>query len=95
MSDFEWTYDIECHEHKVGDIVTVPVSSTGRSLAIIDSPLYDGYYRIKGPNPGESWGRWVRHESIRLTKYTCECEIGFVVRKHRPKCNYMIETFGR
>ena len=92
MSEFDWTIDIEYHTFNEGDIVTVPVSSTGRGYAIIKSILYHGYHIVEGTRG--TWRRWVRVEDLEITEHTCECEIGLVVRKHRPKCKYMNETFG-
>lgn len=92
MSEFDWTYDVGYHEFKEGDIVTIPVSTTGRGCGIVKSSLYHGYHIVEGP--GGDWRRWVRVWDLETTEYTCECEIGFVVRKHRSGCNYMNQTFG-
>ena len=93
MSDFDWIEDIDSHEFKVGDIVTVPVSTTGRGYAKIESPLYHEYHIVIGI--GEEWRRWVMIEDVKPTELTCECEIGFAVYRHNPNCKYMIEHFGQ
>jgi hypothetical protein len=98
MNEFEWTYDIEYPEFKKGDIVTVPVSTTGRGYAIIDGEEYSigssSGYEVKGPSVFDAWGRWVNIRDIKQTNKTCLCEIGYVPFKHSSNCSYMNETFG-
>jgi hypothetical protein len=94
MNDFEWTEDIQYPDYKKGDIVTVPVSSTGRDYAIIDSHEYSGGYQVIGPSISDQWRRWVRLDYIKNTDYTCKCEIGYIPHTHSSNCKQMNEIHG-
>ena len=94
MNEFEWTYGVEYPEYKKGDIVTVPVSATGRGYAVINSHEFGGGHNVEGPSSSDPWGRWCRLDSIKSTDKTCLCEIGYSSHYHSSNCKYMNETHG-
>jgi hypothetical protein len=101
MNEFEWTYGVEYPEYKKGDIVTVPVSVTGRGYAVINSHEFGGghnvyLYRdyVREKFRGFRTERWCRLDSIKSTDKTCLCEIGYSSHYHSSNCKYMNETHG-